>query len=493
MTAHQERGREGRTGSDSGLDREAAFTSARGRHEVRHNVGVRKALFEHVLLPLGDLFLGQDLRRRLGVIRDAQWQSPAQLQARQVKALRSLLKTAYNETGFYQRLFSEAGVHPEDVREVADLRRLPVVTKAMIRAAEPGAMSRDTGQRTHNCNTSGSTGENLSILKDARTLGVSRASFMLAAAWAGWEPGERHLQMGMNLTRSVDRRLKDFFLRCRYMSAFELQEERLDAALHEIRGRAIRHVWGYPGALEALFRRARETGERLEMRSVISWGDTLALSSRREIEEASSCRVTDTYGCGEIGQVSAQCGSGDGYHVHMLDVVVEVLRADGTTCGPGEAGSLVLTRLHPGPMPLVRYAVGDIGAFSEMQECGCGRGFSLLEGIRGRESDVIVTPLGNRLIVHFFTGIIENYCEVEAFQVVQTKEDELTVKLALSGSRDATFVPRLKDELISRGAAGMKVNIERVERISLAETGKRRFVIALPQATGSLAAGRGRD
>lgn len=440
---------------------------------------LKRILYETVLLPVGDLIFRQGLVKRISLLRRCQWETPERLAALQAVALQELLRVAFEKTSFYRRLFEEAGVTPEQVREVSDLRRLPIVTKEMIRSAESGSMEIDTGQATHLCSTSGSTGTNLTVLKDAATLGISRAAFILSAEWAGWRIGEAHLQMGMNLQRSLDRRLKDRFFGCRYMSAFELHDEKLDRAIEAIERTGLKHVWGYPGSLYALGRRALEQGRTLGLRTVLTWGDTLTATARRTLEMVGGCRVNDTYGCGEIGQVAAQCGHGHAYHVHMLDVVVEVLREDGTACGPGESGSLVLTRLHPGPMPMIRYAVGDVGVRADDDLCGCGRGLERLERVEGREGDVIVTPSGNRLIVHFFTGIIENYSQIKAFQVRQTRRDAIEVRVVRATNDGTLDASRLAQDLRQHGASDMDVSIVETDEIPLQKTGKRRFVIGL--------------
>ena len=139
---------------------------------------------------------------------------------------------------------------------------------------------------------------------------------------------------------------------------------------------------------------------------------------RTKIEEAFETTVFDTYGCSEGFHIAAQCGLEDHYHIQDLDVIVEFLDDDDQPVPPGIPGHVVVTRLHPGPMPFIRYKVGDIAEY-KMGKCSCGRNFSLLKSIQGRNTDVVLTPGGNRLIVHFFTGILEHFPEIDSFQVVQ--------------------------------------------------------------------------
>lgn len=100
-----------------------------------------------------------------------------------------------------------------------------------------------------------------------------------------------------------------------------------------------------------------------------------------------------------------------------------------------------------------------------------------MAAIRGRESDVIITPSGNRLIVHYFTGIIEYFTQVEAFQVVQTDSDTIILRIVPSDGYTPEIGRQIVSLLQARGAADLRIEIELVSEIPLTAGGKRRFVI----------------
>ena len=87
------------------------------------------------------------------------------------------------------------------------------------------------------------------------------------------------------------------------------------------------------------------------------------------------CRVTDTYGCGEGMQIAVpQCGRNDGaYHIFMPHVALEIVDDHGEPVAPGAVGHIILTRLDPGAMPLIRYRIGDMGVKGPDEVCPCGR------------------------------------------------------------------------------------------------------------------------
>ena len=108
--------------------------------------------------------------------------------------------------------------------------------------------------------------------------------------------------------------------------------------------------------------------------------------------------------------------------------------------------------------------------------CPCGRGFPALERIEGRETDVVLTPSGNRLIVHFFTGVLSHFPEIESFQVVQERREEILVRVVPAAGFSRETAERIVSALRARGA-DLEIGVETVAEIPVAPSGKRRFVI----------------
>lgn len=437
-----------------------------------------------LLMPLGDLAFGQRMMARHRRLREAQFWNEDRLDEYRRQRLTELVRVAYDEVPFYRAAMERAGVKPGDIRSEADLARIPVATKDALRAAYPGGTTRATGYRTFENRTSGSTGKNFVVLSDTHTAGWHRASFLLALEWAGWRFGEAHVQTGISPNRSLDKRLKDALLGCRYVSAYELGDERLDAVLETLERKRVRHLWGYPAGLYYLARRAAELGWNEPLKSVVTWGDTLYPHYREAIERAFGVLVSDTYGCSEGIQVSAQCGVGSTYHVHGLDVIVEYLDDDGAPVEAGRPGNVALTRLHPGPMPLIRYMVGDVAVSGGDRRCACGRAWPVMESIQGRDTDVIVTPSGNRLVVHFFTGVLEHVDEVGEYQVWQDELESITVRVVPRAGYGAATADAIRRRLAEAGASDLRIEVTEVDAIAPPPSGKRRFVISALRTTG---------
>jgi len=99
-----------------------------------------------------------------------------------------------------------------------------------------------------------------------------------------------------------------------------------------------------------------------------------------------------------------------------------------------------------------------------------------MESIQGRDTDVIITPGGNRLIVHFFTGLLEHFPQIEQFQIRQKKQDLMIIYIVPSHNFSDDVGEKIITTLKEKGA-DISMKIELVSEIPSLPSGKRRFVI----------------
>ena len=434
---------------------------------------------EKALLPAADLITRQRVIASYRFFRDSQWWPLDRLLEFQEKRLRETLQTAYAQVPFYRERFDRHGISVEHILNRYDLARVPPVTKDDLREAYPDRCVRKTPYPVREFFTSGSSGRPFAVKVDSLTLSDARALMFLRANFSGWEIGDPFLQTGMSLDRGVVKWAKDLLLGVKYVSAFDLSDAVLDRYLSIIEDRHLRFVMGYPGSVFFLARRARQVGFNHRLQGIVCWGDNLYRNYRQEMERAFGCRVTDTYGCGEGIQVAAQCGEGEGaYHIFMPHVIVEVVDNDGIPVPAGQPGTILLTRLDSGAMPLIRYRVGDMGRMGQKIACSCQRGLETMAAIDGRDTDVVITPRGNRLIVHFFTGIFEYFPSIDTFRITQDHPDAIRVEIVPRPNFQAEHWDQIKKEILDKGDPDLKIEMALVPDIKPESSNKRRFVVS---------------
>lgn len=442
-------------------------------------MNITKALFNNSLLRFGDFALKQQVVHYLKFYKECQWWSRERLIAYQNSALKNLMDISINEVQFYRDLYYGNGIKAGDITTIEDLHKLPPVSKADLKEYYPDRCTRSTGWPVKEYFTSGSSGTPFAVLVDNLTMSQARALMILRANYAGWELGEPVFQTGITTQRRIIKSLKDLLFNTYYASAYDLRDATLDNYLNIIDRNNINYFMGFPGSILALADRAAKVGFNRDIKGIATWGDNLYCHYRKRIELQFKCRVTDTYGCGEGIQVAAQCPDGYGYyHIFMPHVIVEIVDDDDQPVKRGEMGHILLTRLEPGAMPLIRYRIGDVGRMSPLERCKCGRGFDILEKIEGRDTDFIYTPAGNKLIVHFFTGIFEYYPEIKQFRIYQKRVEEIDIQIIPQNTIKQETLEKIKNEILERGGKTLKVNFKLVDDIENNINGKRRFVVS---------------
>ena len=108
---------------------------------------------------------GAGFRKTCRFIEGSQWWDRRRLEAYQLEQLGRLLEHAYRNVPYYQRVFDERRLKPKDIQTVHDLRRLPILTRDIVRENFNDLMARNTpASSTVKFSTSGSTGKPLTFL-----------------------------------------------------------------------------------------------------------------------------------------------------------------------------------------------------------------------------------------------------------------------------------------------------------------------------------------
>lgn len=155
-----------------------------------------------------------------------------------------------------------------------------------------------------------------------------------------------------------------------------------------------------------------------EPRLILSSAQQLAPALRARLARAAAAPVLDYYSTTETGPIAWDCLAAPGrFHVLAPDVWVESV-----------AGELAVTRLRPGPLPLVRYRTGDEGRVVR-DECRCGYpGWSIL-GFSGRRACRFVTPGGASEDAWQLAWLFKHH-RLDAFRLVQAAPARFRLEIA---------------------------------------------------------------
>lgn len=439
-----------------------------------------QALAKHVFYPLWDWKDRSTKLKRLEELEHAQWLPAAEKEKRQWEALQQIVEYARKHSAYYRRVLAEHGIN--DVRSMDDFTRIPVTTKDDIRRNQD-AMISDQFRKEDlaSAKTGGSTGVSLQLYFDLRCEERRNAAAIRSDRWAGWDLGVWRGALWGNPPKdfSIRRSLRNTLMdRVFVLDTMEMVPATMDAFLEKAQSKRQYALFGHAHSIYILARHARQAKRKISAPTgIISTSMMLLDHERALIEEVFRCPVTNRYGCEEVGLIASQCELHMGMHINTDDLVVEVLREDGSPATPGEAGKIVLTDLANRGMPLLRYRVEDVGALSPNQ-CACGRYGSLLESIAGRVADFLRKPDGTMVAgVSLVERTLTAIKGIEQMQLVQEKASELQINLV----RDAGFTLEsenlLREEMCSVFGASMNIHMNYMESIPQERNGKYRFAI----------------
>ncbi len=435
-----------------------------------------------VLFPLHERLKGHDTVRVRRLLEESQWWDSARLREWQLQRLRALLIQAGVQVPYYRRLFADLGFNPATIADLSDLRKLPFLTKDLIRAQTEDFKA----ENAHNLarfNTGGSSGQPLIFFIGKERVSHDVAAKWRATRWWGVEIGDPEIVVWgspIELTRQ-DRfkAWRDRLLRTQLLPAFEMSEAKLDHFIAVIRKMRPKMLFGYPSALSFIAQHARKRGQRmddLEIQVAFVTSERLYDEQKAVIAETFGCRVANGYGGRDTGFIAHECPQG-GMHITAEDIIVEIVSPDGESVPPGQAGEIVVTHLATGEFPFIRYRTGDIAVMDD-QPCACGRGLPLLREIQGRATDFVMAADGTVMHGLALIYILRDLPAVEAFKIIQESLERTIVQVVPSTGFSANDEQRIVQGLQQRLGAKVTIQVERVSAISVEQSGKYRYVMS---------------
>ena len=408
------------------------------------------------------------------------------LRSFQEKRLRSVVNYAYNSVPFYHEKFREANILPSDIKTLEDLSKLPIVKKDELRAEDPQRLISVEFEPTKLkvVRTSGSTGKPFRVYLTSAEDDWRKAIYMRANISCGQKARDRWVAITaphhFGDTTSLQQKL-GIFARVN-ISVFSGVENCV-----KLVGEAKPDVLdGYSGALLLLAREFHRRGlKAVSPRMVFGTAELIDDASVRFIEGVFDAPFYDQFGCVEVDRTAWQCPEKVGYHMDVDSVITEFVDPEGDEVSPGERGEIVYTSLFNYAMPLIRYAIGDVGQY-QLDKCPCGRVLPLVKVLEGRKDSFIVLPNHRLLSPRAFTvalSMFSRYNDIEEFRVVQRRLDhiELFVKARKGFEEHEVFERELKahfQKMLDLDKLGVSISVIFVNEIPLSKTGKLNAVIS---------------
>jgi len=316
-----------------------------------------------------------------------------EISALQLQRLKWTLKHAYDNVPHYQQKFDAAGVHPDDLKTLADLARFPFTTKADLRDNYPFglfAVPRTQVSRVHA--SSGTTGKPTVV---GYTKGdIDRWADLVARSIraAGGRPGDIcHVAYGYGLfTGGLGAHYGAERAGCTVIPMSGGQTEKQVQLIMDFKPDLIMVTPSYSLVIAEEFERLGIAPEQISLKVGIFGAEPWGEGMRAEIERKLGIDAVDIYGLSEVmgpGVASECVESKDGPVIWEDHFYPEVIDPDtGEVLPDGSDGELVFTSLTKEAMPVIRYRTRDLTRLLPPTS----RSFRRFGKITGRSDDMLI-------------------------------------------------------------------------------------------------------
>jgi len=394
----------------------------------------------------------------------------AQLESLQDERLRTMAAYAHQRSGFYRDRFAAAGVASSDITGIADLPKLPFLTRSELDAeqlAHPPFGDYTCSPRESWMGlftTSGTSGRKLKRVFSRRDWELMLGRFR-RHPFA--EPGDIAMMLGPIDGLVGPSVAVEAWRRAGAIPVLAgLWDTRTKArAIAELRPAIVAGAASY---LMHLAEVAAELGIDLSdcgIRSLNSFGEPGAAvdATRATLEQHYHPPVMfDGYGLSELWPLGGNCPHSQALHIPEDFAAVECVDPDsGEQVPDGEQGELVYTNLIGDTQPLLRYRSRDIGRLRREPACECGSTYARIERIEGRTDDMVWYRGAN-----FFPSAVEDIVRRQPglspeYRIVLDQAEGGLPRLTIQVEGDAND-PRLRSALAGdlRGGLGVAPDIE---------------------------------
>lgn len=438
----------------------------------------------NLILPISDFITGYEIKSILNFLLKSQYWTRDEINNHQLIRLKLLIEHAYNNVPFYHELYSNLRIKPSDIQKISDLSYLPIITKNIMKENNKLFLAKNINKKDLiYCSSSGSTGEPFQFYSTKKAESFLKASAIRAWYWMGYNLGDKYVKISMNPRNSKIKKIQDLINRSKYLSSNQLIRSNFIKISEQIQSFNPEFIRCYPHPLHYLATIIKENKDKMSFKSlkaINTTGSTLKNEIRNTIEEVFGVKIFDTYSC-EGGTIFSEC-SNHIYHPAEEYAISEFISDKFTELDENRPYRHITTDLYNYAFPFIRYDTQDyLEIDNNTDKCNCNRNFKKIKRIRGRDSDIIITPSKKILIVENFVAYFEWIKEVDQIQIIQSEINVITINIIVNKNFNNEILSKITEYWKKYIGEDVHVYVKVVDEIKLTPTGKRRIVIRDPK------------
>jgi phenylacetate-CoA ligase len=403
-----------------------------------------------------------------------------ELEQLQLERLESTLNRVYLNVPFYRRKFDEAGVNPDEVRSLADLRRLPVTVKNDLRDNYPyGLFAVPLREVVRVHASSGTTGMSTVVgytQNDIKTWSNLVARILVAAGVSADDVVQISFNYGL-FTGAFGLHYGAERVGASVIPMSSGNTKRQIKIMQDFKTTALVSTPSYALLIADTLMEMGINRNALSLRWGLFGAEPWSEAMRKEIQDKLKIVATDNYGLSEImgPGISGECQERNGLHIAEDHFLVEVVNPDTLQPVPdGEVGELVITTLTKEAFPMIRYRTRDLTRIIP-EKCPCGRTMRRMARVMGRTDDMLIIRGVNVFPSQIETVLFDIEGTEPHYQIIIDRKgalDDTTVLVEASEKiffdemkKQAALIDTIKKRLASE--LGISVDVKLVEKKSL--------------------------
>jgi len=320
--------------------------------------------------------------------------SRQELEVVQLERLQSTLNRASMNVAHYRKSFEKAGIMPEDIASLSDIRKLPFTTRQDIEKGYPYDMFAVPLREVVRIHTSSGQAKRPIVTgytaNDLKAWARLMARFLIGAGVTKDDVIQIAFRYGL-MTGGFGFHAAAELIGASVIPSDIGNSEEQVMMMNDYLTSVIACTPGYALILLKKIEELKINPKSLRLRRAILGAENLSETARKTIEDRLGVEVFNSYGSSVVmgPGIAGECSAHDGLHIYEDYFIPEIINPEtGEVLGPGLKGELVITTLMREAFPLIRYRTGDITMIKE-GSCACGRTHLRFEGLYGRIDEIV--------------------------------------------------------------------------------------------------------
>lgn len=316
------------------------------------------------------------LIRKLNFLKESDTWSLKELNKYQFESSRDFLVFTYNNSPYYKKLFDKIGFNPTTMKDILELLEIPVTNKATLINHANEIQSKAKFKTLRLSESSGTTGQPLSILRSEEWDSGARATMFRGYEWYNVKPWDKNGYLwGYNIDSKQRAKIELLDKLQNRFRLFSYSEQEIIEFCVKLKDAT--YISGYSSMIYEVAKKINQmglSGQFPNLKMVKGTSEKIFDSYQDEVRKAFGLKMISEYGSMESGIIAFECPEGGSMHIAMESVIAEVVD-----------DKIVVTNLMSHSFPIIRYELGDYIKLAPSDfKCLCGRQHPVILDVLGR-------------------------------------------------------------------------------------------------------------